>query len=317
MLVNNIAVPRLSRARVDAIAELIEARTPLDHWPAELFHVEDNVRRAGPLLQAPITPGRALDAGDRPRPPGPDRRNEALQLARAWRRGFRRRAQMGSRPQRARRRTLHRWQRRRRRTRHVQGSRAADFACRPHFRGNGDRRLMRSARPAVSSILRGEYEYLKPRLDAELERMRLVRRLGPGIRGCAAFRLRYRDPRRRRRLCLRRRDGVARIARGQAGTTARSSAVSGYPRLSRPADGDPQRRNALPGDRGRHPGRRGVRAAGHQEFDRLEDALRLWRLRVAGRVRVFLSASPSRRCSKTPGPRATSRRCRSAVLPAC
>jgi [NiFe] hydrogenase diaphorase moiety large subunit len=35
--------------------------------------------------------------------------------------------------------------------------------------------------------LRGEYEYLKPRLDAELERMRLVRRLGPGIRGCAAF----------------------------------------------------------------------------------------------------------------------------------
>ena len=62
MLVNNIAVPRLSEARIDAIAELIEARTPLDHWPAEFFHVEDNVRRAGPLLQAPMTPGRALDA---------------------------------------------------------------------------------------------------------------------------------------------------------------------------------------------------------------------------------------------------------------
>ena len=31
--------------------------------------------------------------------------------------------------------------------------------------------------------LRGEYEYLKPRLEAELDRMRLVRRLGPAIRG--------------------------------------------------------------------------------------------------------------------------------------
>ena len=35
--------------------------------------------------------------------------------------------------------------------------------------------------------LRGEYEYLKPRLEAELDRMRLVRRLGPSIRGAAGF----------------------------------------------------------------------------------------------------------------------------------
>ena len=45
----------------------------------------------------------------------------------------------------------------------------------------------RSERPAASSTCAANIEYLKPRLDAELERMRLVRRLGPGIRGCAAF----------------------------------------------------------------------------------------------------------------------------------
>ena len=35
--------------------------------------------------------------------------------------------------------------------------------------------------------LRGEYEFMKPRLDAELDRMRLVRRLGPSIRGAPGF----------------------------------------------------------------------------------------------------------------------------------
>ncbi len=186
MLVNNIAVPRLSTARVDAIAELIEARTPLDHWPAEFFHVEDNVRRAGPLLQAPVTPGRALDA--------------AIALGRLGlidemkRSNLRGRGGAGFT-------TGLKWEA-------ARNAPGADryIVCNADEGEPGtfkDRVLLTShagrifegmaiAGYAVGATrgflyLRGEYEYLKPRLDAELERMRLVRRLGPGIRGCAGF----------------------------------------------------------------------------------------------------------------------------------
>jgi len=186
MLVNNIAVPRLSVARVDAIAELIEARTPLDHWPAEFFRVEDNVRRAGPLLQAPIAPGHALDA--------------AIALGRLGvidemkRSNLRGRGGAGFA-------TGLKWE----------AARNAPGADR-YIVANADEgepgtfkdRVLLTSQPgrifegmaiagyAIGATrgflyLRGEYEYLKPRLDAELERMRLVRRLGPGVRGCAAF----------------------------------------------------------------------------------------------------------------------------------
>ncbi len=186
MLVNNIAVPRLSPARADAIAELIEARTPLDRWPAEFFRVEDNVRRTGPLLQAPIAPGRALDA--------------AIALGRLGlldemkRSNLRGRGGAGFT-------TGLKWEA-------ARNAPGADryIVCNADEGEPGtfkDRVLLSShagrifegmaiAGYAVGATrgflyLRGEYEYLKPRLDAELERMRLVRRLGPGIRGCAAF----------------------------------------------------------------------------------------------------------------------------------
>ena len=186
MLVNNIAVPRLSTARVDAIAELIEARTPLDHWPAEFFRVEDNVRRPGPLLQAPVAPGRALDA--------------AIALGRLGlidemkRSNLRGRGGAGFT-------TGLKWEA-------ARNAPGADryIVCNADEGEPGtfkDRVLLTShagrifegmaiAGYAVGATrgflyLRGEYEYLKPRLDAELERMKLVRRLGPGIRGCAGF----------------------------------------------------------------------------------------------------------------------------------
>jgi [NiFe] hydrogenase diaphorase moiety large subunit len=186
MLVNNIAVPRLSTARVDAIAELIEARTPLDHWPAEFFHVEDNVRRAGPLLQAPIAPGRALDA--------------AIALGRLGLIDEMKRSNLRGRGGAGFAAGL-KWEA-------ARNAPGADryIVCNADEGEPGtfkDRVLLTShagrifegmaiAGYAVGATrgflyLRGEYEYLKPRLDAELERMRLVRRLGPGIRGCAAF----------------------------------------------------------------------------------------------------------------------------------
>jgi [NiFe] hydrogenase diaphorase moiety large subunit len=186
MLVNNIAVPRLSEARIDAVAGLIEARTPLDHWPAELFHVEDNVRRAGPLLQAPMTPGRALDAVI-----AIGREGFLNEMKRSNLRG---RGGAGFA-------TGLKWEAARNAPggeRYIVGN--ADEGEPGAFK---DRVLLTShagrifegmaiAAYAVGATrgflyLRGEYEYLKPRLDAELERMRLVRRLGPAIRGCAGF----------------------------------------------------------------------------------------------------------------------------------
>ncbi|MFO1414475.1 MAG: NAD(P)H-dependent oxidoreductase subunit E [Burkholderiales bacterium] len=62
LLVNERAIPRLDAARIDAIAELVRTRVPLAEWPAELYAVEDNVRRTDVLLATPCAPGDALRA---------------------------------------------------------------------------------------------------------------------------------------------------------------------------------------------------------------------------------------------------------------
>jgi len=62
LLVNERAIPRLDAARVDAIAELVRGQVPLPEWPAELFVVEDNVRREDVLLATACAPGEALRA---------------------------------------------------------------------------------------------------------------------------------------------------------------------------------------------------------------------------------------------------------------
>jgi [NiFe] hydrogenase diaphorase moiety large subunit len=59
-LVNGYALTRLDRARIDQIADLIECREPLAAWPADLFHVEDNIVRPGLLLKQAMAPGEAL-----------------------------------------------------------------------------------------------------------------------------------------------------------------------------------------------------------------------------------------------------------------
>jgi [NiFe] hydrogenase diaphorase moiety large subunit len=60
LVVNGHAVARLTPTRIDEIAELIRSRAPLDAWPVGLFAVEDNVRRAGAILDANLGPGDAL-----------------------------------------------------------------------------------------------------------------------------------------------------------------------------------------------------------------------------------------------------------------
>jgi [NiFe] hydrogenase diaphorase moiety large subunit len=62
LLVNNLTVSRLTEARVDQLCELIRSEVPLSDWPAELFVVEDNIRRRDVLLDAAMEPGEALQA---------------------------------------------------------------------------------------------------------------------------------------------------------------------------------------------------------------------------------------------------------------
>ena len=62
LLVNYRAVTNMTAQRVDAMAELIRARTPVAEWPAEWFEVRDNIRRKDALLDHGLVPGEALAA---------------------------------------------------------------------------------------------------------------------------------------------------------------------------------------------------------------------------------------------------------------
>src|SRR4030095_7368714 len=56
------ALPRMTRERVDQVAELIRAQVPLAQWPPELFEIADNVQRRDILLDAELAPGDAIRA---------------------------------------------------------------------------------------------------------------------------------------------------------------------------------------------------------------------------------------------------------------
>jgi len=62
ILVNGRAIARLTDARIDQIAQLIESRTSLAQWPAELFTINDVIRRKDRLLTTAISAGDALRA---------------------------------------------------------------------------------------------------------------------------------------------------------------------------------------------------------------------------------------------------------------
>jgi len=51
ILVNGMAVTALTRERIERIAALVEGGVPVEHWPPELFVVQDNILRAGDLLR--------------------------------------------------------------------------------------------------------------------------------------------------------------------------------------------------------------------------------------------------------------------------
>lgn len=60
LLVNGLALTRLDAQRLAAIAEFVEAGTPLQEWPRVFFNAEDNIRRRDLLLNAGRDPGAAL-----------------------------------------------------------------------------------------------------------------------------------------------------------------------------------------------------------------------------------------------------------------
>jgi [NiFe] hydrogenase diaphorase moiety large subunit len=62
LLVNGWALARLDAARIDTIADLVEAGTPVSGWPGEYFQVADNIRRRDRLLTDTIGEGAALQA---------------------------------------------------------------------------------------------------------------------------------------------------------------------------------------------------------------------------------------------------------------
>jgi [NiFe] hydrogenase diaphorase moiety large subunit len=82
LLANGWAIPRLSRERLDQIAELVLQKRPVPQWPRELFAIDDNIRRTDILLDNTLQPGDALRAalvrGNEPVA-------EAAANARSWR----------------------------------------------------------------------------------------------------------------------------------------------------------------------------------------------------------------------------------------
>ncbi|MDD5392745.1 MAG: NADH-ubiquinone oxidoreductase-F iron-sulfur binding region domain-containing protein [Thiothrix sp.] len=62
LLVNGRIMTRLNPQRLQQIAGLVNAGTPLDAWPAEWFAVPDHVRHPGLLLNDALQPGAGLRA---------------------------------------------------------------------------------------------------------------------------------------------------------------------------------------------------------------------------------------------------------------
>ena len=315
MLINNLTLSRLDERRIDRISELIKARTPLDHWPAEFFRVEDNVQRPGPLLGQPMTPGRALDA--------------AIALGRQG--------------------VLDEMKRS-----NLRGRGGAGFACGFKWEaarnapgadryviGNADEgepgtfkdrvlltshagRIFEGMAVAGYAIgatrgflyLRGEYEYLKPRLEAELDRMRRVRRLGPSIRGAAGFDFDIEIHLGAGAYVCGEETALIESLEGKPGVraSARRSrccrAIWGGPRWSTTSRPSVRRRKSSSTAAPTSP----------SAAPRTRRAPRSSRCPATARGRASTStpsASPSHRSSRTPAPSRTSRRCRSAAPRGC
>jgi len=62
VLVNYLPITRMDMDRVEAMVALIRDEVPLANWPAEWFHVADNIQRRDRLLDHALRPGAGLAA---------------------------------------------------------------------------------------------------------------------------------------------------------------------------------------------------------------------------------------------------------------
>jgi [NiFe] hydrogenase diaphorase moiety large subunit len=62
LLVNGMPIARLDAAKILRIAELVETETPLANWPAEWFHIDDNIRNSGLMLNNDFAAGDGMRA---------------------------------------------------------------------------------------------------------------------------------------------------------------------------------------------------------------------------------------------------------------
>jgi [NiFe] hydrogenase diaphorase moiety large subunit len=62
LLVNGYAIPRLTPARIGAIASLIRGGVPVERWPENLFVIHSHVQRRDLVLATACEPGAAIDA---------------------------------------------------------------------------------------------------------------------------------------------------------------------------------------------------------------------------------------------------------------
>lgn len=85
MLVNGRAIGRLDSERIELMCRLMLEQRPLADWPAELFAIEDNVRRADILLGSSFAPGDAIRAALKR---GMQGRSERPANERSWREAY-------------------------------------------------------------------------------------------------------------------------------------------------------------------------------------------------------------------------------------
>jgi [NiFe] hydrogenase diaphorase moiety large subunit len=186
LLVNNIAIPSLTPARIDQIIGLIEARAPLNSWPAELFRIDDNIRRTETLIRAPYERGSGLDAAIARGRAGTQDEIKRANLRGRGGAGFPTATKLDG-------------------ARNAPGVEKY-IVCNADEGEPGtfkDRVLLTSFAPRVLEgmaiagfaagatrgfvYLRGEYEYLRASVQREIDEMYATRRLGTSIRGAAGF----------------------------------------------------------------------------------------------------------------------------------
>ena len=186
MLVNGTPITRLSGERVDSICELIRGQVAVSEWPAEFFRVEDNIRRRDALLGGSVEAGAAVRAAVQRGPEAMLAEMKASNLRGRGGAGFT---------------TAVKWD-------SCRNAPGADrvVVCNADEGEPGtfkDRVLLNAYADLVFDgmtvagytigatrgflYLRGEYRYLLPQLQANLERRRRNGLLGQGVAGADGF----------------------------------------------------------------------------------------------------------------------------------